>query len=91
MRVLNITEYQNKFSKNGTVIKTTWPELVDSLQQIGHTRLIDKNQGAAIVGGASIDGRHKKSSIKQIDIMIFDCDHITLKHQLKGEMRTFTN
>jgi hypothetical protein len=79
VRPITITEFQNKFSKSGKLIKTDWRHLIESLQSIGHVHLHDKEYGAAIVGGASIDGRHRKTSFKKIDVLIFDCDFVTLK------------
>lgn len=77
MRDLFITEFSNKYDKSGRVIKTKWPELIKSLQTVGHVKLADKESGAAIVGAPSVNGRHKKTSFKYCDIMIFDCDHVS--------------
>ncbi len=79
VRPLTVTEFQNKFSKNGQLVTTQWIDLITELQQVGHIQLHDKEVGAAIVGGPSTDGRHRKKSFKKIDVLIFDCDFVTLK------------
>jgi hypothetical protein len=78
MRELTLTEFSNKFSKTGKIVKFQWPHFVQELFQKGHVLLKDKNMGAAIVAGASKNGRHQKISFSSIDMMIFDCDNVSL-------------
>jgi hypothetical protein len=77
LRELSITEFSSKFSKHGNVISTQWVDFVDSIKGVGHVSLENKEYGAAIVGGRSLNGRHQIKSFKSVDLLIFDCDHVS--------------